>query len=319
MADDRLESLLRACRAHRGGPPGDELARASQDFLGAGDASLLAGAAAALADLPARGAAWVAVVCGAAVEHGAPAELAGPAILDLLGAWAARLDESDEAAAASAEQSAIISAFNQLCQAAVCHLARMPARREVMAGDAQLLARLEALEDLEECGHGAMWVHSALLRASGALVVLHPPSATGFRLRYTNVAWCFHLFSLIQTALGERVPGGRRPDPLVTRAARGDADEDVSDTAWWHYGAPDSPTPEIGASIWGESMVRAIPVVDGVQVLLLWPPILGSRGWNGGFFGPHLEALPSDVVVEQELTRAECKAWLDRLGITGGR
>jgi hypothetical protein len=317
MTDDRLESLLRASRAHRGGPPGDALARASQEFLGAGDPSLLGGAAAALADLPAGGAAWVAVVCGAAVERGASAELAGPAILDLLRAWTARLDGG--AGAASPERGAIVDAFNQLCQAAVCHLAGMPARREAMAGDELLLARLEALEDLDGCSHGAMWIRSALMRASGALVVLHPPSATGFKLRYTNVAWCFHLFSLIQTALGERVPGGRRPDPLVARAARGDSDEDVHDTAWWHYGAPGSPTPEIAASIWGESSVRTIPVVDGVQVILLWPPILGSRGWNGGFFGPHLEALPADLVVEQELPRAECNAWLERLGVTGDR
>jgi hypothetical protein len=48
--------------------------------------------------------------------------------------------------------------------------------------------------------------------------------------------------------------------------------------------------------------------------MLLWPPILESRSWSTNF-GPHLEALPADVVVEEELSLAESRAWLQALGL----
>jgi hypothetical protein len=61
-------------------------------------------------------------------------------------------------------------------------------------------------------------------------------------------------------------------------------------------------------------LVREIPVVDGSQVLLAWPPILKSRTWDAGFFGPHLEAMRADAVLDRELSAAESQAWLENLG-----
>jgi hypothetical protein len=155
-----------------------------------------------------------------------------------------------------------------------------------------------------------------LLRSSGTLIVLHPPSGKGFRVRYQNVAVCFHLFSLLQAAIGERIPGGRRPDPKIAAAAHGeDSEDDLTDEAWWHYGDPTAKIPDLGSSIWGEAPVRTIPFIDATQVMLLWPPIMQSRCWTSSFFGPHLQALPSGLVVEEELAPEQSRAWLRVVGL----
>ena len=52
------------------------------------------------------------------------------------------------------------------------------------------------------------------------------------------------------------------------------------------------------------------------MVMLLWPPVLGTRSWNAGFFDPHLAAMPADVV-ERQLTPDEVDAWLTRFGPGG--
>jgi hypothetical protein len=190
----------------------------------------------------------------------------------------------------------------------------MPAERERLAQDPTLLARLD---QLQAYSHGAAWVREALLRTSGKLVVLHPPTGQGFELSYSHVANCFHLFSLVQTALGSQLPGGRRADADVSAACRGQATKSVHDEAWWHYGDPYCPTPTLQGSIWGEAMVRSLPVIEGARVLLLWPPLLATRSWDSGFFGPHLEALPSDIEVARRLSRDESSRWLGRLGVEG--
>ena len=327
MTDPTLDALLTACRAHHGGEPSDVLRRATGAFVARAteDSATLAPAAAALPHLHPAGAAWLALTLGAAIEGGAPVDLTGPAVVDLLLSWLPKLpvDEADADTDADAvpreptpEQAEVLAALPLLGQSVVAHLARMPQLREELARDAALVERLEALSGQSD---GAMWVHEVLARHSGPLLVLHPPSGTGFRLRYENVSNCFHLFSLIQCALGRSIPGGRVPSGAVCAVARGESTERVSDQAWWHYGDPRSKTADIGGSIWGEASVRSIPAFKGVQIILLWPPLLGSRSWDSGFMGPHLEASPSDVVVEAELDEKDCDAWFEELGVAHGR
>jgi hypothetical protein len=206
----------------------------------------------------------------------------------------------------------LLAPFQFLCQSLVTHLARLPARREALGRDAALLARLD---ELGPYSHGAWWVHEALLKASGSLIVLHPTGGAGLRLAFTNVSNGFHLFSLLQTAVGTRLPGGKLPDETIARAARGKSADPVTDSAWWHYGNPLSPQPDLKASIWGERPLRDIPRVEGEPVLLLWAPLLQDRSWDSGFLGPHLEAMPADASVERMLTADETRAWLQKLGI----
>jgi len=325
MTDSHLEIFLGVCRQHDGGEPDERLRQATSELLSRAeeDGALLVAAASALSSLAPAAASWLAITLGAAVERGGDSGQTAPAVLDLLRSWLPRLptlgpdenENEEDRPEPTPEQATLLDALPLLCQSAVAHLARTPTLRAELAQDEQLLERLE---ELEAFSHGALWLSELLRRASGPLIVLHSHSGAGFRLRYENVASCFHLFSLIQTALGDRVAGGRAPDPAIVEAARGRSNEQLSDEAWWHYGDPRSSTADIGASIWGEAMVRSIPYVDEVQVVLLWPPLLGSRSWDSGFFGPALEAAAPDVVVEQELSPEACRALFIQLGVERG-
>jgi hypothetical protein len=316
----------------------NELAAASRNWAGEGptgamlgamraavsattqDPALLREAADSFRALEPGAAAWTAVAFGTLAERGASAEVTGPAVLEMLNSWLPRLptpgSEDAPPPDPSPSQKRLLAQFQFLCQSAVSHLARLPAQREGLGRDAALLQRLD---EIGLYTPGARWVHEALTKTSGTLVLLHPPSALGLRLDYTHVSNCFHLFSLLQTAVGTRIPGGRVPDETIAWAARGRNSESVIDKAWWHYGTPASPKADLKATIWGEGLVREIPRVDGEQVVLLWPPILQLREWDAGFLGPHLEAMPADAAVERMLTPEESKVWLNKLGIARER
>ncbi len=102
-------------------------------------------------------------------------------------------------------------------------------------------------------------------------------------------------------------------DTKSLAVARGEAFEAASDSACWHYGRGDLPKSDISGSIWGEGSPSQIPRIDGTQVLLLWPPILGSRSWEAGFFGPYLQAMPPSVSVSDELNSEQVDAWWAKL------
>lgn len=318
MPNTTLDDLLSACREYPGGEPNDRLRHATSAFLAIAERepSILRSAVASLATLPPPGAGWFALTFGSAIEQGTDVEITGPVVVDVFLAWLPKVPETSPneptASPVTAEQVVLLEALPHLCMSVVAHLSRMPRLREALSRDLALLARLNVLSGVN---YGILWVHEVLLRRSGRIVVLSPPTGAGVRITYENVANCFHLFSLLQASLGTRFPGGRAPNQLVAAAARGEADEAVTDRAWWHYGDPRSNTASIGASIWGEASVDDIPVVKGAQVLLLWPPLLGGRSWDSGFFGPPLDAAPPSVKVEGEMTENERRAWFLDLGL----
>lgn len=309
---DVLSALAAASRHWVGDSPTGAMLSTMRAFLAAAtkDESLLREAASRLSGLEPGPVAFVAVAFGSLVERGTAAGITGPAVLAELRAWLRQLpkagNDDEPQPVPTPEQAMLLARFQFLCQSAVTHLANLPAERAAMGQD---VALLERLDELRGHSYGAWWVHEALLKASGTVVLLHPPSGTGLKLRYTNVSNCFHLFSLLQTAVGTGIPGGHHRVGPVTQG----------DEAWWHYGSPLSPKPDLSASIWGEGLVRDIPRVDGEQVMLLWPPILQGRNWDSGFLGPHLDAMPASVAIESMLTPAESEAWLERLHITRGQ
>jgi len=289
---DTLKALAVASRDWIGDSPSGAMLSAMRAFQDEAtrDEPTLREAAATLSTREPGSVAWIAVGLGSLVERGSvSAEITGSAVLGQLRAWLPELptavDDSPPVVPTPA-QAMRLARFQFLCQSAVTHLARLPELRESMGSDAALLERLDGLRGFS---YGAWWVHEALTKASGMLVLLHPPSGTGLRLRYVNVSNCFHLFSLLQTAVGTRIPGGRIPDEVIASAARGQGKEAVTDTAWWHYGTALSPKADVAASVWGDGLAREIPRLDGEQVVLLWPPLLQQRQWDSGFLGPHLE------------------------------
>jgi hypothetical protein len=310
-----LEALAASSRHWIGDAPTGAMVSAMRAFMSAatGDDTLVREAAASLPTREAGSAAFIAVALGSLVERGTSAEITGPALFEALRAWLPQLpfpDDEDSSVVPTPDEAMRLARFQFLCQSVVTHLARWPARREAMARDRALLDRLEALR---ACSHGAWWVHEALVKVSGTLVVLHAPGVTGLRLRFVNVSIGYQLFSLLQTAVGDRLPGGRAPDDIGARGVRGQSPEVVTDRAWWHYGSPRSRKPDPVAGVRGESLVRDLERVDGEPVLLLWPLIGAAPTWSSAFLGPHLEAMPADASVERVLTAEEARAWLDRL------
>lgn len=325
MTDTILEKLLDESRRYTGGEPTAVLRKASSEFLSRADSdpTILITAANALPTVSPPGAGWLALVLGTAVERGTDPASTMPGLLQFLRSCLPKLpviettqdddgEETELYPEPTPDQATLLEALRPVGQGLVAHLARLPAERLKLAGDYELMKRLEELAGYSP---GVNWVREALLRKSGTLMVLHPPSGSGFKLRYENIARNFHLFSLLQAAVGTRIPGGREPDPKIVAAAHGETEDEVYDQAWWHYGDPRSKTPELGKSIWGEGQLTEIPVIDGSRVMLLWPLLLQSRTWTEGFFGPHLQAMPASVVIEEELSRENAQEWLKTLGI----
>jgi hypothetical protein len=315
-----VNALLSACAAYAGGEPSEALRQLTREFIGRarGDDAVLERAAEALKTLPPWGAAWLAVAMGAVVERrGADAPVSARPVVDLLLSWLPQLPNAEAGEdSPTPAQRELLEALQLLGQSVVAHLARAPDLKAELSQNLPLLDRLAMLEPYTAA---AAWIRETLLRSSGSLILLHAQSGRGFRLHYRNVATCFHLFSLIQVAIGEQLPGGRKPDARIAEAARGRSHETVQDEAWWHYGDPRSKVADLRFSIWGEALVREIPLIDGERVMLLWPQLLASRTWDSAFFGPQLEALPPDVVVEAELSTADAAAWFEKPGIRRGR
>ena len=325
MDNTILENLLDQSRRYAGVEPTTALREASGAFLSCADSdpTALVAAADALATLPPAGAGWLALVLGTAVERGTDAAVTLPGLMRFLRSCLPQLpvpetiqdDEGEEEESypePTPQQETLLEALRPVGQGLVAHLARLPAERLRLCEDKELMRRLEALAGYSP---GLNWVREALSRKSGTLVALHPPSGSGLKLRYENLGRNFHLFSLLQAAVGTRIPGGRQPDPKIVAAAQGQSRDQAHDQAWWHYGDPRSKTPELRQSIWGEGQLTEIPVINGSRVILLWPPLLQSRTWDEGFFGPYLQAMPPSVVLEEELARETAHEWLKMLGI----
>ena len=109
--------------------------------------------------------------------------------------------------------------------------------------------------------------------------------------------------------------GSKRVDKNVLSIALGETSGDCLDSAWWHYGRGDCPKPDIMASVFGEMSPCTIPEINDRQVMILWPPILKSRTWDAGFFGPYIEAVPPRVNIIEELSVERAKEWRCRIGL----
>ncbi|MCA8995854.1 MAG: hypothetical protein KDA80_02685 [Planctomycetaceae bacterium] len=263
----------------------------------------------------ATGAGAIAVWLGAGVESGASPEPTTVPILQAMVRWchALELPEGTEDEAVEEEppslDAEILEGLEMLGRAAVAHLS-VHEQVDQFSQNEDLHA---ALERAEPYSIGAMWVAALFQQVSGELIVIHAERRTGYRIRYDNLANCFHLFTLLQGCLAGKMPGAERPDPQVLAIASGESQGQAYDRAWWHYGIGPHPQPELQASVFGEMSPAAIPEVDGQQVLLLWSPILQSRTWDSGFFGPILHARMPNVRIVDELSREEIERWCERL------
>ncbi|MGZ9720866.1 hypothetical protein [Rhizobium miluonense] len=318
MNDAALTDLLAACRAYVGGRVDPSFNAAAQAFYASAKAQpkIAARAARELSRLPPPGAAILANMLGTIVEKGGAVERSGVAVWELYLAWLPQIHRGFAGRKElSPRQRQLLDVFQLLGQSAVSHLSAMPQERKLAAGNKELMAQLAELQDYTP---GAAWVRQVLLSRSDALLLLHLPSRQGFRLRYDNIVNCFHLFTLIQAAFGETLPGGRAPNRFIVDMARCvTMAEEGNDEPWWRYETVQPEAPGL-VEISGEAPVETIARIDGRQVILLSAPVEGAALWDTSFFTPQLFAMPANVVLEEMLTAQEAEEWLAKVGVPTG-
>lgn len=318
--NDALKQLVSSVLAAANTQPNGPFCDALRDSLNAlaGSGSLAEGRRAVASQLAKVtspvGAGYLAVWLGAGVEAGIDPEPTALPILDAMLRWIRTLQTTSEGELAPGQLRApeTLAGLEPLGQGLVAHLARSPSHRTYLQAREDWIAELERVEHLTA---GPGWVLELLRKQSGQLVVLHVEERRGFQVAYENLSNCFHLFTLLQAALVNKVPDAKAAAAKSLAVARGEAFEAADDSACWHYGRGDVPQADIGGSIWGEGSPSEIPKIDGTQVLLLWPPILGARAWDAGFFGPYLQAMPPGVSVTEELTAEQVDAWWSKLNL----
>lgn len=258
----------------------------------------------------AAGAGVLAIWFGAGVEQGVDPKISGASVTRGLVRWCRRLPGEP-----SELNQVLARGLEMLGQSAVAHLSRDPDLLASLRNDEEAV---EILAAAEARSVGAMWVMQLLRLQGGELIVLHGIERKGFLVRYENLANCFHFFTLLQAALTRDMPGAQQVPEKVLAVAQGAIQEEVYDHAWWHYGQPTSPSPSLETMVFGEMPLDSIDRVDGAQVMLLWPPLVESRSWDGSFFCPHLMAAPPRVKIIRELGERELNRWRTRLNLPVG-
>jgi hypothetical protein len=275
-------------------------------------------------------AAIMAMVGGTLVEWGAdPGELAG-LLLARLPAFLAAAESVAGRAGAEGEESLFTAnpdgfrawqALSLMMLPTMAVLGRGAEFRQAARADAELVRGVEALRDHNR---EADFVATTLgFTDAMELVVLHPGEGKGFRVELEAVNTNFHLFTLLQ---GELINGGhlsgREVDPEVLAVARGEAAPDrlPSDDARFHFydwrgpaGPGSSAHADMANWVWGEGRPGDIPEFEGTRVVILTPPVLGSRMWDGNFFANIHDALRSAARMTEVLTAEAFADWSERL------
>lgn len=314
------QALKAAADAHRGDKPLPEftellngIAKRSREER----ATIVQIASAMLPDVrSASGAGVIGIWMGGGVEQGEDPETVCQPVLATFLKWCQRIDTAKADDDGSEQDTDVLQGLRLLGTALVAILSRVPETVKATLPLAELGSEAERIEHLSI---GAAWVLQLLRQRSGTLVVLDVENRRGCLVRYANLANCFHLFTLLQGALVDMKPRSASLSPQAVAAARGDEAGDVGDSAWWHYGQPHAATAAVAASVWGEASPADIASIDGEQVILLWPTILGRRTWSSDFFHPLLHAALPELERVRTLEAPEIKAWWRRLGLPGKR
>jgi hypothetical protein len=314
--EDKLADVLNAANRQRGITGSDELVSALNALAAIppqqreGSESTIANALSALTSP--TGAGFLAVRLGAAVERGAAPEATCRPIIDTFLKWSRTIETYPDGHNGTQPEPdpEALAGLQLLGQAIISHVARLP---DVCNGMRESPEIRDEFDRIAHLSVGALWVVQLLTQCSGQLIVLNTAKKIGVLVRYSNISNCFHLFTLLQGAITGIMPDAQHTDAYVHDIARGRKHEHCRDAAWWHYGQPNLPSPALAGTVWGEMPPSGIAKIDGEQVLLLWPPIMGHRGWDASFFSPILEESLPKVEVLKVLSDSEVDAWWRKL------
>jgi hypothetical protein len=165
----------------------------------------------------------------------------------------------------------------------------------------------------------AAWLHKLLgVQLDTSAVVLHPPSGRGFRMRIDGVVSNFDLRALVEDALLARGLPGQRNPPDVLAVIRGERDQasrnyvsGAFNLYTYRAAVRDLTAPKdipLEDWVWNEGVPDDVPRLDG-ELLIIAGPQHPRRSWN---VGRPFSALRSSVEVEEELSPAAAKRWLER-------
>jgi hypothetical protein len=213
-------------------------------------------------------------------------------------------------------------ALRPMCLGAIAMLSRSPRARQQARGMEELLDRAGYLAGR----HDQVSFLYMMLQVldNEELLVLHPESKRGYRVRISGIADNFQLHLLLADVLiGDPARGllpGKRPDPRTVAAARDKPVDPRARTAqgsfnlWtWRGLQPDGKLPqEMGDSsnwIWNEGTPSDIPHFEGVRVVLLGPPAY-ARSWNAG---RRFDGMPGELRLEEVLPAEAAEDWLARI------
>lgn len=312
--------------------------------LDAADAAARQRALGRLADVlptaPVDCAGVVALACGALVEHGGDPKRPLDALLgrlpEVLAGAAAFADAcraraeadgddaieryGDEVAKTMPAETVAWGALDLFASAVIAVLARSSdARRRARP---ELLKRARAVADLHE--RAKFLAEMLRVLDDEILLVLHPESGRGWKVRVAGISDNFQLHTLLADALiGDPEKGllaGRRPDPRVAAAARDGAvdpsaalAEGAFDLMSWQALRPDRTLTagQEGSThgIRSEGVPDDIEKFEGVRVVLLGPPPY-HRTWDAG---RRFEDMPASLTVVEALTPAAADGLLGRI------
>jgi hypothetical protein len=272
----------------------------------------------------------MAMVCGTLIEWGAsPDELAGlllaclPGFLALAESIAEFADDNDAHTLYSKNPHAF-KAWNSLSLMmlpTMAVLTRSAEHRQAARANADLVRGVEALR---ERNREANFVSMVLGFTDGMeVIVLHPGEGKGFRVVLEAVNTMAHLFTLLQCELinGGHLPGSPVEDEVLGVATGEVAPERlVNDHARWQFYnwtglRPDGSLGGADMSTWlfVEDEPEAIPEFEGQRVVILGPPVLGMRMWDGNFFANIHDALRSQARVVEVLTAEQVSQLQERI------
>ena len=257
------------------------------------------------------GAAMLAVWLGAMVEDGHDPGRSFKAVRDTYLNWSITVRTHEDGEVQGPEGA--LHALENCGRSLVSHCMKDGPLVESLGADEVFVQELRRLEG---SSNGAMWLMQVMAQVSADLLVLNAEKQAGALVRYENIANCFHLFTLLQGVLEEWLPPEKRPTKSLMECARGTSTEEEHDQARWHFAQPDVSETELGSWVWGEANPASIGKIDGMQVMILRPPVLAGRSWDSGFFCPILHRRPPDVKLVRFLSGEEFLKWKERLQIS---
>jgi hypothetical protein len=297
MSDDALAALVRAI------DDGDELGPAISSYYRAAVAKDAAGRDAMLAALdgalrgrPSERVGMIAVLAGAIVEDGADPRAYPAAVFDHLLALLERVQGEDD-------ETELPDCYYDLERGAMACLSRSPELRQSLPQKAALNASIRRYSER----YGFLGKMLSVLDDE-PIVVLHVPSARGFRFTIGGIADNFELHRLLLGALA-----GSAPEKLEGIVP--DEGESVASDwqlANWFALRPGGTidTKDYHESwIWNEGVPADIARFEGTRIVLIGPSTI-QRSWNAGRV---FSAMEGRLEPGGELAPEEAAALLERL------